>query len=182
MGGVRPAVPLRLFMFTVCVAHAGDTHVEAQQFDLAPTNSQGEQICSLIADFLSTKSNEFRERLPFLNRGDVDLEWSAAGGAALAVLFESGTPLTMSVLLSGVRPDDDELMLRAFRENVLGPIVGAETEAKMALGERPLLLTLAFPDKPEWLPAAHLLLTSTASVFFRCVQQLHAEEQGAGDA
>jgi hypothetical protein len=81
-----------------------------------------------------------------------------------------------------VKPEEDAQMLNLFREHVLQPIFGEGAEPFLNVAERPVMLSLAFPDAPEWLPGAQLISTALASVFFRCMLQLHEEEQSAGPA
>jgi hypothetical protein len=73
------------------------------------------------------------------------------------------------VLLAGVSPDTDEMMLEVFRENVLQPLFGCEFDHVCTGDCRPLLLRVVFPGSPEWLPAVDLLSVSFASVYFRTV-------------
>ncbi|MDZ4802078.1 MAG: hypothetical protein SGI92_28310 [Bryobacteraceae bacterium] len=144
--------------------------VETQSFDLTPTNPQGEAVCSLIERFLVNRPTAFRDRLSFLKKGDFELDWSAVtGGVALASLFQGETPASMCVLLAGVSPDTDTMMLEVFRENVLEPLFGDEFDHVCTVDFRPLLVQVVFPGSPEWLPAVQLLSVSVASVYFRTV-------------
>lgn len=100
--------------------------MEAGKFDIVPTNPQGEAVCALIAEFLTHRPPEFRDKLAFLKKGNFELDWSAvAGGVALASLFEDSQPATMAILLTGVEPEADTMMLHLFRDNVLIPVFDA---------------------------------------------------------
>lgn len=142
--------------------------VESATFELAPTNPQGEAVCSLIEQYLCNRPPAFRDRLSFLRRGNFELDWSAVnGGVALASLFQAECPASMAVLLAGISCETDEMMLEAFRENVLEPLFGEEFNHAITGGARPLLIQVIFPQSPEWLPAVQLLTVSLASVYFR---------------
>ena len=167
-------------MFVVRTIHPVDKRVEAASFELKPGLEQGETVCSLFREFLAGRPQEFRDRLTFLKKEDIELEWAAApGGAAFAALFHENLPLSISVLLAGVDESADHQMLGALRATVLEPVMGAEAERVMEAPERPLMMTVLFPDAPELIPTVQLLSTALASVFFRTMLQL---SQAAGRA
>ena len=142
--------------------------VEETCFDLTPTNPQGEAVCSLIERYFSNRPPAFRDRLSFMKKGDFELDWSTvAGGVALASLFQGTTPASMSVLLAGLSPETDAMMLDVFRENVLEPLFGSDFDFVCEHPERPLVVQVVFPGSPEWVPAVQLLNVSLASVYFR---------------
>ena len=116
-------------MFHVRCIFPEQGRIEANSFELKPTNSQGEAVCDLFHRFLADRPPEFRDRLPFLSRGDIELDWSAAaGGVALASLFCSGGPAAISVLLSGIDEQADAMMSEVFRENVLEVLFSGQFE------------------------------------------------------
>jgi hypothetical protein len=144
--------------------------VDAESFELHPTNPQGEAVCSLFEKFFENRPPAFRDKLSFLKRGDFDLDWSTApGGVALASFFQGREPVCMGVLLSGVDRSTDEMMLEVFRENVLIPLFEGAFDEATQVSERPLVVQVMFPGSPEWGPALHLLSTALASVYFRAV-------------
>lgn len=144
--------------------------VEATSFDLKPGNPQGEAVCSLIERYFCHRPAAFRDRLSFLRKGDFELDWSAVhGGVALASLFQAQAPASMSVLVAGLEPETDLMMLEVFRENVLNPLFCGEFDSAVEVDVRPLLLQVVFPGEPQWLPAIQLLTVSLASVYFRTV-------------
>ncbi|MEO8130739.1 MAG: hypothetical protein ABI822_26815 [Bryobacteraceae bacterium] len=154
-----------------------EARVEAGKFDIIPTNPQGEAVCSLIAEFLTHRPPEFRDKLAFLKKGNFELDWSAVGGGvALASLFDDGQPATMSILLTGVDDEADSMMLDLFRDNVLRPVFDSapaeQVNELVDVPERPLLLQALFPISPEWVPTVQLLSTALASVYFRTILQL----------
>ena len=166
-------------MFHVRNIYLDEARVEAGKFDIVPTNPQGEAVCALIAEFLINRPPEFRDKLSFLKRGNLELDWSAvAGGVALASLFEEDKPAAMSILLTGLDPEADRMMLDLFRDNVLRPVFDSappeQVNELVDVSERPLLLQALFPISPEWAPTIQLLSTALASVYFRTILQLSA--------
>jgi hypothetical protein len=164
-------------MFHVRNIYLDEARVEAGKFDIVPTNSQGEAVCALITEFLTNRPPEFRDKLAFLKKGKFELDWSAVnGGVALASLFDDSRPATMAILLTGIEPEADRMMLDLYRDNVLVPVFdGAPLEQVNSLidvPERPLLLQSLFPISPEWAPTVQLLSTALASVYFRTILQL----------
>jgi hypothetical protein len=167
-------------MFYVRTIHPLEKRVEVAGYDLQPTLEQGQAVCTLFGDFLAERPGEFRERLPFLNNSDIELQWAAAaGGAAFAAFFGGGETLSMGVLLSGVNEESDALMIDALREHAAGPMLGEDAERLLDSPERPLLLQMHMPDQPERLPAVQLLSTALASVYFRAILALDAEQRAA---
>jgi hypothetical protein len=155
-------------MFHVRCIFPEQGRIEANSFELKPTNSQGEAVCDLFHRFLADRPPEFRDRLPFLRRGDIELDWSAAaGGVALASLFCSGGPAAISVLLSGIDEQADAMMSEVFRENVLEVLFSGQFEEALEVPDRPLVIQVLFPTDPEWMPAIQLLSAALASVYFR---------------
>jgi hypothetical protein len=165
---------MKAAMFTVRTIFPGEQRVEAGSYELEPSNEQGKAVCGLFLDFLLEQPTEFRSRLPFLKKGETELEWTAAeGGAALATFYESGEPVSMGILLSGVKPESDQQMMAALRQAVLEPLFGEAAGEFLEAPERPLLLNVIFPGNPELAPRTQLLSTALASVFFRVILQMH---------
>jgi hypothetical protein len=147
---------------------------ENAEYEMAPTNEEGQRVCNLWADFLGSRPPEFREKLPFLKR-DLELEWTAApGGVALASFYDNEGPRTMGILLAGVDAEADRVMLDAWRSNVLEPLLSPESTAFQQTEDRPALLNLVFPGPAELVPALQMMMTALCSVYFRCVAELHA--------
>jgi hypothetical protein len=166
--------------FTVRTIFADQQRVETGAFDLIPGNEQGEAVCSLFLEFLSEQPPEFRALLPFLRKGETELEWaSAAGGAALASFYEAGEPVSMGILLSGVNEESDRQMLDALRQSVREPLFGGEAPAYLEAPERPLLLNVIFPGNPELTARLQLLVTALSSVFFRVMHEMRGQAQSA---
>ncbi len=153
--------------------HLESAGQESQSYELAPSSEQAEKVCALFRDFLANRPPEFRDKVGFLNRGDVEMEWAAApGGVALATFFAGGEPRSMSVLLAGISADADRMMLDSFGQVVPLP-PGLDAAGK------PLLVNAIFPGEPEFTPALQLLTAALASVYFRTVLKL-AEASDAG--
>ncbi|MDX1979919.1 MAG: hypothetical protein SFV51_06605 [Bryobacteraceae bacterium] len=165
-------------VFTIRTIFPDQQRVETGSFDLIPGNEQGKAVCALFLEFLSEQPAEFRTRLPFLKKGDTELEWaSAAGGAALASFYESGEPVSMGILLSGAREDADRQMLDALRQAVLEPVFGEQAATYLEAPERPAMLNVIFPGNPELTPRLQLLATALASVFFRVMHEMSGQPQ-----
>lgn len=168
-------------MFTVRTIFPEQQRVEVGSYEIEPSNEQGKAVCGLFLDFLVERPTEFREKLPFLKKGETELEWTAAaGGAALASFYENGEPLSMGILLAGVEPESDQQMLDALRQAVIEPVFGEEADKYMEAPERPVLLNVMFPGNPEAVPRTQLLVTALASVFFRVMRDMHRMRQEQG--
>ena len=87
----------------------------------------------------------------------------------------------MAILLTGVDPEADRMMLELFLDNVLRPVFDSappeQVNELVDVPERPLLLQALFPVSPEWAPTIQLLSTALASVYFRTILQLSATDQ-----
>ncbi len=158
--------------FLVRTIHLDPRRVESGSFDLEPTLPQGQVVCNLFGEFLAERPAEFREKLPFLKKVDVELEWAAAGGgAAFATLYRDAEPLAMGILMSGAQPETDGQMLDAMRGSILRPMLGEDIDA-MDGEPRPAVLLLQMPGQPERFAMVQLLITALASVYFRAVQRM----------
>ncbi len=160
-------------MFTIRTIFPEQARVETGTFEIVPSNEQGRAVCALFLEFLSSQPPEFRAALPFLKKGEIELEWaSAAGGAALASFYESEEPVSMGILLAGVNEESDGQMMAALKQAVLDPLFGAEADRYLEAAERPLLLNVIFPGNPELTPRLQLLAAALASVFFRVMREM----------
>lgn len=163
--------------FEMRVIDVESRRVETGRFDIEPKHEQAAQIIGLMREFLAGKPTQFREPLPFLKRGDWELEWEAAsGGVAFAVFLEGGRPATLGILLARIDAEADGGMATGFEQAVLAPFLGeilpAEREQLFASdGVTPLLLAAALPGRPELLPTAHLLNSALAAVYFTAVEK-----------
>jgi len=155
--------------FTIRSVFLDPARVEAAGYDVIPTNDQGKAVCGLFLDFLSENPPEFRKPLPFLKKGNTELQWAAAdGGVAFAAFFEDNQPLSMGVLISGLVPEADEQMIASIRD----AIFGEESTEMLDAPERPLFLNVLFPGSPELHPQTQLLSAALASVYFRVIGEM----------
>jgi hypothetical protein len=164
-------------MFHVWTIDAASGRVETSSYDLVPALPQGQMVCNLFAEFLAGRPPEFRERLTFLKKGDIELQWAgASGGSAFTSFFSGGRTLGMAILPSGIDPDSDGAMIDALREMILIPMFssmfGEDVPETSAPPERPLVVLVQFDEQPELIPTLHLLITALASVYFRAIQQM----------
>lgn len=138
--------------------------IERGQYDCAPELEQAAGLIRLVREFMAGRSGQFRERIPFLKRGDIELEWAAAdGGVAFATFYESGKAATLGVFAFDPTSEAGHGVLEGLRQTLgLG---AAETEPTTG----PLVVVAALPGEPEWLPTLHLLNTSLAATFFQAV-------------
>lgn len=146
------------------MVHLDSGRIERGQYDCMPELEQAASVIRLIREFMSGRGGQFRERIPFLKRGDIELEWAAAtGGVAFATFYESGKAATLGVFAFDPTSEAGKGVLDGLRQT-LG--LGAE-ETHSAGG--PLVVVAALPGDPEWLPILHLLNTSLAATFFQAV-------------
>ena len=162
-------------MFTVRTIRAEDGQFQDAKFDLEPEVQQGRAICNMFAEFLAGRPGEFREQLPFVAKGNVELEWAAAGGgAAFAAFFAEGKPVTMGILLSGADEEADTNMVEALRVSVVDPMLGDKAGSSLDRPDLPAMINVQMGDQPELIPAVQLLSTALASVYFRAVEAMRA--------
>lgn len=167
-------------MFRVRTIHPDSGRDEIAEYDLVPTLPQGQLVCNLFAEFLAARPGEFRERLPFLNKGEIEMQWAAAeGGAAYAAFFSGGRALGMGILLSGADMEADTRMIEALRVAIAEPMLGERAGQALDAPQRPAVILVQLPDQPEWIPTVQLLVTALASVYFRTVQLAAAAPAGA---
>ena len=143
---------------------------ETAKYDPMAGDEEGRQVCSMLAEFLAGRPSEFREKLPFLKH-DLVLEWTAAPGrVALASFHDGEAPRTMGILLAGLDAETDRVMLDAWRDNVLRPLVGGDTRDFADVTARPALINIVLPGAPELIQALQLVGTALASVYFDYVE------------
>ena len=158
--------------FAVQVYLAGNRTVESTTFELVPSHEPAERVCQVLREFLAHRPPQFREKLTFLNHGDLELEWSASeGGVAFASLYNTGDPAAFLLLLSGQDDEADQGMYQGFASSLVQPLIG---EASPLPEGRPLLILLIAPGSPELTPLLQLLATALASVYFRSLAAPHS--------
>jgi hypothetical protein len=155
--------------FTLHTCFPGSPKMESRNFELVPTNEEGLKVCGLFADFLRDKPPVFRARLPFLNRHEIDMDWtSAEGGAALCTFLMDDSPVASAVLLSGRNAEADSQMLGNFRNLIL---VHLSPELAPKVENYPAVLLAPLADVPEMLPMVQLFLAAIGSVYFRQINR-----------
>ncbi|MDZ7636946.1 MAG: hypothetical protein U5J83_01600 [Bryobacterales bacterium] len=160
-------------MFRMHMLVPGSEVIQAQDFELTPTNPQGEEVCELFHRFLVDKPAEFRLRLPFLKHDEIEMEWAAApGGTALCTFYEDDSPLASAVLLSGLDKSSDNQMATLYEGAILDPVFGKESKKVLAFESYPSVAVALLGAAPERAPAIQLFYAALASVFFRQMSQL----------
>ena len=160
-------------LFRMHMLIPGSEVIQAQDFELSPTNPQAEEVCDLFHRFLVDKPAEFRLRLPFLKHDDIEMEWAAApGGTALCMFYEDDSPLASAVLLSGLDSSSDSQMATLYEAAILHPIFGEESKKVLAFESYPGVAVALLSAAPERAQALQLFYAALASVFFRQMSQL----------
>lgn len=162
--------------FTLRIMRPESRSVESGQFDVQPEHEQARKIVVLMKEFFRNRPPQFRDKLAFLNKSDLDMEWLAApGGVAFVSLLQGNEPVSMCVLLSGRESEADLGILAGYRSGVVEPFFGritAEEERQIFSSERPLALLTVVPGQPELAPTIHLLHSALAAVFFDAVGRI----------
>jgi hypothetical protein len=150
--------------FELRVVHMDSGRIDRGQYDCAPALEQAANVIRLVREFMAGRPAQFRERIPFLKRGNIELEWAAATeDVAFATFYESGKAATLAVFAWDPSTEAGRGVLDGLRQTLgLG---AAETEPSPG----PLVVVAALPADPEWLPILHLLNTSLAATFFQAV-------------
>lgn len=164
-------------MFRMHTVTPGSPVIQGQDLELTPTNKQGEDVCSLFHRFLMDKPNEFRLTLPFLKHDEIEMEWAAApGGTAFCTFYEDDSPLASGVLLAGLSEEADGQMAALFEASILEPIFGEESKKVLQFDQYPAVAVAILGAAPERMAVMQLLYASVASVFFRQMKHLAAQD------
>ncbi len=160
-------------LFRMHMLIPGSEVIQAQDFELSPTNPQAEEVCGLFHRFLVDKPAEFRLRLPFLKHDEIEMEWAAApGGTALCTFYEDDSPLASAVLLSGLDSNSDSQMATLYEAAILHPIFGEEAKKVLAFESYPSVAVALLGAAPERAQTMQLFYAALASVFFRQMSHL----------
>jgi hypothetical protein len=149
--------------FEVRVFYLQENRQEAGRFELDPKVEDAKRIVSVMKEFLAGKPDQFREPIPFLKRGSVELEWNAgAGGVAFFMWTVEGAPAAFGAMVA-----------EAISEAGVGVLGGFANTMKLeslppAHGQTVWLAAL--PGRVETLPLIHLLTSSLGAVFFAAVE------------
>ncbi len=162
--------------FTLRLLRPESRTVESGQFDVQPEHEEARKILGLMKEFFRSRPPQFRDKLAFLKKHELEMEWLAApGGVAFVSLLQGNEPVSMCVLLSGKESEADLGILTGYRSGVVEPFFGeltAEEERQIFSSERPLALLTIVPGQPELTPTIHLLHTALAAVFFDAVERM----------
>lgn len=160
-------------MFHLHTLSPGSDVIQRQELAIAPNDPQTEEICGLFQRFLSDKPQEFRLRIPFLKRDEIEMEWAAApGGAALCTFYEDDSPLASAVLLSGLNREADSQMAALFDNAVLQPIFGPSANLLLQFSAYPAVGVVMLAAPEERFPVVQLFYAALASVYFRQMRAL----------
>jgi hypothetical protein len=150
--------------FEVRVFHLDNQRQETGRFDLEPNLEDARRVVGVMREFLAGKPVEFKEAIPFLKRGAVELEWNAAaGGVAFFSWTVEGSPAMFGAMVSDAASEAGVVVLSGFANT-------------LKLGERPpaegaTIWLAALPGRQESLPLLHLLTTSLGSVYFSALDR-----------
>jgi hypothetical protein len=162
--------------FTLRLVRPESRSVESGQFEVQPEHEEARKILGLMKEFFRNRPPQFRDKLAFLKKSELEMEWLAApGGVAFVSLLQGNEPVSMCVLLSGKESEADLGILTGYRNGVVEPFLGRltpEEEGQIFGTERPLGLLTVVPGQPELTPTIHLLHTALAAVFFDAVERM----------
>jgi len=154
--------------FEVRVFHLDSQRQESGTFDLDPALEDARRVVGVMREFLAGKPAQFKDAIPFLKHGAVELEWNAAsGGVAFFAWSVDGSPAVFGAMVSD-----------AASEAGLGVLGGFANTLNLA--DRPAtsgetIWLAALPGRPEILPLLHLLTTSLGSAFFGALHRAAGE-------
>lgn len=154
--------------FEVRVFYLQEGRQEAGRFELDPKLEDARRVVGVMREFLAGKPEQFKEPIPFLKRGAVELEWNAgAAGVAFFAWTVEGSPAAFGAMVS-----------EAMSEAGVGVLGGFAATMKLdstppAQGQT--IWLAALPGRLETLPLIHLLTSSLGAVFFDAVEKSRAE-------
>jgi hypothetical protein len=154
-------------MFTVRTISVSGRKVETAVYDGASAGPESEQASKALAAFLAARPAEFREKLTFLEH-EAELEWTAGPeGVALASIYGPAAAYSMGILLAGIDEEADQMMLDAWKENVLKPVFAQDAARFVHAPERPVLINLVFPAADQLGASVQLTAAALAAAYFR---------------
>lgn len=155
--------------FEVRVFHLESGRQESGQFELVPELADARRVIGAMRDFLADKPGSFKEAIPFLKRGAVELEWNAgAGGVAFFAWTVEAAPAMFGAMVADAGSVAGAGVLSGFAGTMKLANPPAATGATIWLA--------ALPGRPEHIPLLHLLTTSLGAVYFSAVER--ASENG----
>jgi hypothetical protein len=153
-------------MFTVRTIHLAEGRVETATYEIPRAIDSRNVGAAPWVGFLDPRCLAFREKLPFLP--DVELEWSVGpGGVVLASMSNRDGPCSLAIVLPGRDGEAEDLMLGAWRRNVLAPLMGEAEAAAVEAPERPLLLNVLCPAAGGSVSPLRLTTTALAAAYLQ---------------
>ena len=153
--------------FEVRVFHLESGRQETGRFELNPQLEDARRVVGVMREFLAGKPESFKEAIPFLKRGAVELEWNAgSGGVSFFAWSVEGAPAAFGAMVAEASDESGAGVLGGFASTM------RLTAAPEASG--PTIWLAALPACIESLPLLHLLTTSLGTVFFSAVGRARA--------
>ena len=117
--------------------------------------------------------DNFRKPVPVNDSPDIEVSWLSEGRAALAALSVGGEMVTISALLAGRNKEDDNRVLRYFREILAEEARPRELPAPhlAEIADRPAVLSIPLPaSRPEAMSLVGELEVCLAAAFFEACE------------
>lgn len=117
--------------------------------------------------------DNFRKQVPVTASPDLEVSWLSEGQAALAALSLGGEMVTISALLSGRNEEDDNRILRYFREILAEEARPRELPAPHLadIADRPVVLSIPLPaSRPGVMSLVGELEVCLAAAFFEACE------------
>lgn len=169
--------------FAVRTIYPDSRSVNIETFEVEPTTPQAQSVCGLFGQYLSERPTEFRDKLEFVKKYNMEMEWAAAGGGcAYCAFYVDDVPVSMMVLLCGYVLREEQLMLDGLKAAILGRLLEDDADRLMDVPERPVVLHVLLPGHAELGPMLQLMTSALASVYFQAMEALLAREMGPGEA
>ncbi len=104
-----------------------------------------------LAKFLATLGSHFRAGIPIKGLGQVDLDWSSASSSCgTGTFYSKGELLATDVIVSGIKPDEDQRALEAAQntlEEICGEAGEGVEEELLIIPQRPAMASIRWSTK-----------------------------------
>ena len=133
------------------------------------TESLDQRSVEMFQQMLETFGDNFRRPVPGNRWRDIEISWAVEGQAALAAFSLGRQMVTITALLSGRDKEDDDRVLRYFREILAEEARPRELPAPHLadISERPVVLSIPLPTaRPEEMSRVGNLEVCLAAAFF----------------
>lgn len=117
--------------------------------------------------------DNFRKQVPVTASPDLEVSWLSEGQAALAAFSLGGEMVTISALLSGRNAEDDNRIVRYFREILAEEARPRELPAPHLadIADRPVVLSIPLPtSRPGIMSLVGELEVCLAAAFFEACE------------